>query len=85
MGGFAPEYRNPLGTECCRYYKEAGLTEKVLNKDGWFHTGDIGEQTPAEALKIIDRKKEVSLTPCSSNLTLSSSNLNLSPFLRLLV
>jgi long-chain acyl-CoA synthetase len=39
------------------YYKEPELTAAVL-KNGWFHTGDIGE-LDGEYLKITDRKKEM--------------------------
>ena len=39
------------------YYKEPELTAEVL-KNGWFHTGDIGE-VDGQYLKITDRKKEM--------------------------
>jgi len=39
------------------YYKRQDLTDEVL-KDGWFHTGDIGE-IKNNLLRITDRKKEI--------------------------
>jgi long-chain acyl-CoA synthetase len=41
------------------YYKRPDLTAEVIDKDGWFHTGDIGEIVNTDFLKITDRKKEI--------------------------
>merc|ERR1712072_425824 len=41
------------------YYKMQKETEAEFDKDGGFHTGDIGLLTPGGALKIIDRKKNL--------------------------
>ncbi len=41
------------------YYKRQDLTDEVIDKDGWFHTGDIGEFVDGKFLKITDRKKEL--------------------------
>jgi long-chain acyl-CoA synthetase len=41
------------------YYKAQDLTDEVIDKDGWFHTGDIGVFEDGKFLKITDRKKEI--------------------------
>jgi len=41
------------------YYKAPELTAEVIDKDGFFHTGDIGILEDGKYLKITDRKKEM--------------------------
>ena len=41
------------------YYKRQDLTDEVIDQEGWFHTGDIGEMVDNHFLKITDRKKEM--------------------------
>ena len=41
------------------YYNRPDLTAEVIDKDNWFHTGDIGNMVDNRYLKITDRKKEI--------------------------
>ncbi len=41
------------------YYNKPELTAEVIDSEGWFHTGDIGEIVHGKYLKITDRKKEM--------------------------
>jgi len=41
------------------YYKDPELTAEVIDKDGWFHTGDTGKFTPESQLVITGRLKSI--------------------------
>ena len=41
------------------YFNHPNLTSKVIDENGWFHTGDIGMLDNEGFLKITDRKKEI--------------------------
>jgi long-chain acyl-CoA synthetase len=44
------------------YWKDAGVTS-VLDADGWFHTGDLGERDASGNLYFKGRQKNVIVTP----------------------
>ena len=41
------------------YYHDSEETSHVIDKDGWFHTGDVGELVDGEYLVILDRKRDI--------------------------
>ena len=41
------------------YYNDPELTKTVIDHEGWFHTGDIGNLEEGKFLMVIDRKKEI--------------------------
>lgn len=41
------------------YYNQPEETAKVIDEEGWFHTGDLGKLVNGKFIKIIDRKKEL--------------------------
>ena len=50
------------------YWNQKEETEKVI-KEGWLHTGDIGELDSNNYLKITDRKKDIIVTHGGDNIS----------------
>ena len=57
---------HPRGEICLRggivmkgYYKDPKKTAEAIDKNGWLHTGDIGQMLPNGTLQIVDRVKNI--------------------------
>lgn len=50
------------------YFKNQTATNEVIDKDGWFHTGDIGMFDTNKNLVITDRKKHIFVSSGGKNI-----------------
>ena len=62
--GYSSKANPPKGEICFRgplrtpgYFLDPTRTQEAIDAEGWMHSGDVGELTPAGCFKIIDRVK----------------------------
>ncbi|HEU5470497.1 MAG TPA: AMP-binding protein [Actinophytocola sp.] len=66
------------------YWRDEEATARVMTKDGWLHTGDVGEWVDGTHIKITDRMKDLIITAGGKNVAPSEieNALKASPYIK---
>lgn len=56
---FKGYYKMPEKTYAFLWLHSQAFSAEEIDRDGWFHTGDVGQWLPNGSLRIIDRKKNI--------------------------
>ncbi|MEV6284728.1 AMP-binding protein [Kribbella sp. NPDC051770] len=66
------------------YWHDPEATARILDPDGWLHTGDVGEWVDGTHLRITDRMKDLIITAGGKNIAPSEieNALKASPYLK---
>jgi long-chain acyl-CoA synthetase len=65
------------------YWNKPEATADTIDREGWLHTGDVGEEVDGTHFKIVDRMKDIIITAGGKNISPSEieNSLKTSPFI----